>query len=163
MLPVNLAARPPSRPARRSTYWPRVGQEKQRRSRPDPEARPRQYEALEAAPASTRGCLYRGGQRFESPPLHQEVRANRRDFPGSEIARHFRNLCAENRSLRSVWHVQATFLDAYRLKSLAAHFRFQGCCLLRVRRAGFRMAVGGREPRHLIRLGWMDLARREHK
>jgi hypothetical protein len=26
--------------------------------------------------------------RFESPPLH------RRDFPGSEIARHFRNLCA---------------------------------------------------------------------
>jgi hypothetical protein len=47
-----------SRPARRSTYWPRVGQEKQRRSRPDPEARPRQYEALEAAPASTRGCLY---------------------------------------------------------------------------------------------------------
>jgi hypothetical protein len=23
-----------------------------------------------------RGRLYRGGQRFESPPLHQEVRAN---------------------------------------------------------------------------------------
>jgi hypothetical protein len=40
---------------------------------------------------------YCGGQRFESPQLHQVVRANRRDFPGSEIARHFRNLCEENR------------------------------------------------------------------
>jgi hypothetical protein len=66
----------------------RLRQEKQRRSRPDPEARPRQYEAQEAAPASTRGCLYRGGQRFESPPLHQEVGANRRDFLRLRIARH---------------------------------------------------------------------------
>jgi hypothetical protein len=73
-----------SRPARRSTYWPRVGQEKQRRSRPDPEARPRQYEAMEAAPASTRGCLYRGGQRFESPQLHQEVGGNDRGCSGPE-------------------------------------------------------------------------------
>jgi hypothetical protein len=36
--------------------------------------------------------------RFESPQLHQEVCANRLDFPGSETTRHFRNLCAENRS-----------------------------------------------------------------
>jgi hypothetical protein len=35
----------------------------------------------------------------------------------------------------------ATFLDASRLKSLAANFRFQGCCLLRVRRAGKDAAV----------------------
>jgi hypothetical protein len=33
---------------------------------------------------------------------HQEVRANRRDFTGSEITRHFRNLCAEDRSLRTL-------------------------------------------------------------
>jgi hypothetical protein len=31
-------------------------------------------------PASTRVCPYRGGQRFESPQLHQEVRAFRHDF-----------------------------------------------------------------------------------
>jgi hypothetical protein len=30
--------------------------------------------------AVKRGCLHCGGPRFESPPLHQEVRANRRDF-----------------------------------------------------------------------------------
>src|ERR1700722_6327188 len=108
--------------------------------------------------APSQRALHSGGQRFESPPLHQEVRANRRDFPGSEIARHFRSLCAENRSLQSVWHVQATFLDAYRLKSLAANFRFQGCCLLCVRRAGFRMAVRGREPRHeMIAKALLDL------
>jgi hypothetical protein len=76
----------------------------------------------------------RDGHRFE-------FGANRRDFTGSEITRHFRNLCAENRSLRSVWHIQATFLDASRLKSLAANFRFQGCCLLLVRRAGKDAAV----------------------
>src|SRR5271166_1753582 len=34
--------------------------------------------------------------RFESPQLHQEVRANRRDFPRSEIARDFRSLRTEN-------------------------------------------------------------------
>ena len=83
-----------SRPARRSTYWPRVGQEKQRRSRPDPEARPRQYEALEAAPASTRGCLYRGGQRFESPQLHQEVDVSGPRFPAPTIRRQF-SPCAD--------------------------------------------------------------------
>jgi hypothetical protein len=93
------------------------------------------------ATGQARGCLHCGGQRFESPPLHQEVRANRRDFPGSEITPDFRNPCVENRSLRPVWHVQATFLDASRLKSLAANFRFQGCCL-RVRRAGFGTALG---------------------
>ena len=87
--------------------------------------------ARELAPSSD-------GHHFESPQLHQEVRTNRRDFPGSEITRHFRNLCAENRSLRSVWHVQATFLDASRLKSLAANFRFQGCCLPCAHRARFR-------------------------
>ena len=34
-------------------------------------------------PSSARGCLHRGGHRFESPPLHEEVRANRRDFLGA--------------------------------------------------------------------------------
>jgi hypothetical protein len=39
---------------------------------PDSEARPPQYEPLEATPASP----YRDGHRFESPQLHQVVRAN---------------------------------------------------------------------------------------
>jgi NAD(P)-dependent dehydrogenase (short-subunit alcohol dehydrogenase family) len=42
---------PNARPARRS-YWPPTA----RKSSPHPEARPPQYEALEAAPASTREC-----------------------------------------------------------------------------------------------------------
>ena len=69
---------------------------------------------------------------FESPQLHQEVSANRRDFPGSEIARHFRNLCAKSRSLLSVWRVQATFLGASRPKCQVANFRFQSWCSPRV-------------------------------
>jgi hypothetical protein len=76
---------------------------------------------------ASRSHCARDGHRFESPPLHRRVRANRRDFPGSEITRHFRSLCAENRSLRSVWHVQATFLGVALPKSLAANFRFQSC------------------------------------
>ena len=42
--------------------------------------------------AAWRGAPRRGGQRFESPQLHQEVRANRRDFLRRRIARHFRSL-----------------------------------------------------------------------
>jgi hypothetical protein len=38
-------------------------------------------EEREAATGQARGCRHCGGQRFESPPVHQEVRANRRDFP----------------------------------------------------------------------------------
>ena len=76
---------------------------------------------------ASRSHCARDGHRFESPPLHQRVRANRRDFRGSEIARHFRSLYAENRSLRSGCHVQATLLGASRPKSLAANFRFQSC------------------------------------
>ena len=57
--------------------------------------------------------------RWPSVRIPSAVRANRRDFRGSEIARHFRSLCAESRSLRSGWHVQATFLGASRPKSLA--------------------------------------------
>jgi hypothetical protein len=54
----------------------------------------------------------------------KRVLTNRRDFPGPEIARHFRRLCAENRSLRSFGRVQATFLVAAFPKSLAANFSF---------------------------------------
>jgi hypothetical protein len=64
---------------------------------------------------------------FESPQLHQAVGANRRDFPRPEIARDFRNLCAQSLSLQSVWRVERTFLGASRQKSLAANFRFQSC------------------------------------
>ena len=46
----------------------------------------------EAATGQARACLHCGGQRFESPPLHQEVRANRHDFLRRRIARHFRSL-----------------------------------------------------------------------
>ena len=62
------------------------------------------------------------GSQFESPLLRQEVNPNRRDSPRSEMARHFRSLCVENPSLRSVWQVQATFLGAALPKSLAANF-----------------------------------------
>ena len=85
--------------------------------------------------------------KFESPSLHQEVRSNRRDFPGSEITRHFRDLCAENRSLRSVWHVQATFLGASHLKSLAANFRFQSCFAPNVGAARSQAATRGEHRR----------------
>jgi hypothetical protein len=78
---------------------------------------------------------------------HQEVRTNRRDFPGSEIARHFRSLCAENRSLRLVWHVQATFLGVTLPKSLAANFRFQSCIAPRVGAARSQVATRGKHRR----------------
>jgi hypothetical protein len=41
---------------------------------------------------SSRSRRARDGHRFESPQLHQEVRANRRDFLRHRIARHFRDL-----------------------------------------------------------------------
>jgi hypothetical protein len=46
----------------------------------------------EAIARQARGCLHCGGQRFESPQLHQEVGAKRRDFLCHRIARHFRSL-----------------------------------------------------------------------
>ena len=42
--------------------------------------RRRAAEEREAATGQAHGCLHCGGQRFESPPLHQVVRAKRRDF-----------------------------------------------------------------------------------
>jgi hypothetical protein len=39
---------------------------------------------------SSRSRCARDGHRFESPQLHQEVRANRRDFLVRRMARHFR-------------------------------------------------------------------------
>ena len=45
-----------------------------------------------AATGQARGCLHCGGQRFESPPLHQEVRAFWHDFLRHRIARHSRGL-----------------------------------------------------------------------
>jgi hypothetical protein len=44
-------------------------------------------------------ALRRSEVRIPSAP--PRVRPKRRDFPGSEIARHFRSLCAGKRSLRS--------------------------------------------------------------
>jgi hypothetical protein len=65
---------------------------------------------------------------FESPQLHQGVRASRRDFLVRRIARHFRGL-------RRQWAVCQVIPPSVRLicgssrqKSLAANFRFQGCC-----------------------------------
>ena len=78
---------------------------------------------------------------------HQEVRTNRRDFLGSEITRHFRSLCAENRSLRLVWHVQATFLGVVLPKSLAANFGFQSCIAPRVGAARSQVATRGNHRR----------------
>jgi hypothetical protein len=79
--------------------------------------------------------------------LSGSVRGNRRDFRGSEIARHFRSLCAESRSLRSGCHVQATLLGASRPKSLAANFRFQSCYAARGGAARSQVATRGKHWR----------------
>jgi hypothetical protein len=50
-----------------------------------------------------------GGQRFESPQLHHEVRANRRDFQVRRIARHSRGL----RPQQSVCQVYSTVSAAH--------------------------------------------------
>jgi hypothetical protein len=83
------------------------------------------------------------GSQFESPLLHQVVRANRRDFPRRRIARHFSSLPRQGPVSVGVWRFSGAILDVSCRKSLAANFRFQGCCLPHVHRARFRMAVGG--------------------
>jgi hypothetical protein len=62
---------------------------------PQPPANEPRGKGLEDAaehnpPLEVTRTLHCGGQRFESPQLHQEVRANRRDFLGHRMAR--RNL-----------------------------------------------------------------------
>src|SRR4029077_13052559 len=75
--------------------------------------------------------------------------------------------CAENRSLRSVWHVQATFLDASRRKSLAANFRFQSCIAPSVGAARSQVATRGKHRREespslagltTRKRGWLSLS-----
>jgi hypothetical protein len=90
-----------------------------------------------------RAMLHCGGQRFESPPLHQEVRANRRDFLRHRIARHFRGLPPKDRSQQAVRRFSGAIPGASCRKSPAANFRFQGCCSLRVHRVRFRTALMG--------------------
>ena len=66
----------------------------------------------------TQMATSRDGHQFESPPLHQEVRANRRDFPGSEIARHLRSACARKTGLSSRFGaLSRLFLGASRPES----------------------------------------------
>jgi hypothetical protein len=80
---------------------------------------------------------------------HQVVGANRRDFLVRRIARHFREL----RQLQSVcWvfsAVSATHCRRERSKSLAADFRFQGCCLLPCPPRPASNDNSGFEPRYL--------------
>jgi hypothetical protein len=99
--------------------------------------------------------------RFESPQLHQEVRANRRDFLRHRIARHFSSLPRQGPVSAGVRRFSGAIPGASCRKSLAAKFRFQGCCLPHVHRARSRM--WGVEPRHLIRFEWMDHPSREDK
>ena len=51
--------------------------------------------------SSSRSHCARDGHRFESPQLHQEVARTDVISPRSEIARHFRRLCAEQWSALS--------------------------------------------------------------
>jgi hypothetical protein len=90
---------------------------------------------------SSRSRRAHDGHRFESPQLHHEVRANRRDFLRHRIARHFRSLPRRGTVSAGVRRFSGAITGASRRKSLAAKFRFQGCCLLRVHRARFRMGV----------------------
>ena len=49
-------------------------------------------ELQETATGHARGCQDCGGQRFESPPLHQVVRTSGHDFLDHRISRHSRGL-----------------------------------------------------------------------
>jgi hypothetical protein len=108
-----------------------------------------------------RGCLHCGGQRFESPPLHQVVRANRRDFLRHRIARHFSSLPRQGPVSVGGRRFSEAIPGASCRKSLAAKFRFQGCCLPHVHRARFRM--GGRRTSTLdpVRMDGSPLAGRQ--
>jgi hypothetical protein len=98
--------------------------------------------------------LHCGGQRFESPQLHQVVRANRCDFLRRRIARHFRSLPSQVPVSVGVRRFSGAIPGASCRKSLAANFRFQGCCLPLHRARSFDLR--GFEPRPLTRFGWMD-------
>jgi hypothetical protein len=86
---------------------------------------------------------HRDGHRFESPRLHQEVRVNRRDFLRHRIPRHFSSLPRQGPVSVGGPAILRAIPGASCRKSLAANFRFQGCCLPHVHRARFRM-WGGR-------------------
>jgi hypothetical protein len=84
------AARPrfSSRRERLLSHWRCDEQVQQRRSRAGSRGAPSAVSALGSGGAVTaRVRLLRGGQRFESPQLHHEVRASRRDFLRHGIAR----------------------------------------------------------------------------
>ena len=89
-------------------------------------------------------ALLRRGQRFESPQLHHAVPTNRRGFPRRRIAGHFSSLPRRRLVSVGVRQFSGAILGACGRKSLAAKFRFQGCYLVRVYRAQFQLAVGGR-------------------
>jgi hypothetical protein len=74
-----------SRPARPWRRWPRVGRGKQRRSRTGSRGAPSGNIKPWKRRRRHSGCPHSGGQRFESPQLHQEVGANRRDLTNGAI------------------------------------------------------------------------------
>ena len=78
------------------------------------------------------------------PQLDQEVRADRRDFLRHRIARHFRSLPRQGSVSVGVRRLSGAIPGASCRKSLAANFRFQGCCLPRVHRAHFERQFGVR-------------------
>jgi hypothetical protein len=112
-------------------------------------------EPLEATALSPRGCLLRAGLRFESPPLHQEIRANRRDFLRHRIARHFRSLPSQGPVSVGGPAILRGNSRPSRQKSLAANFRFQGSCSLRVHRPRIRTALMSSNSTTLHPV-WMD-------
>ena len=105
---AGICAKRPSRIAGQSVTfggrWNRLWAKARLRRR-----RRRAAEEREAATGQARGCLHYGGQRFESPPLHQVVLANRRDFLRHRIARHSRGL----RQRQSVCWVVSTVSAAH--------------------------------------------------
>jgi hypothetical protein len=105
--------------------------------------------------SQVRGCLYGGGQRFKSLQLHQVVCTSWHDFLRHRIVRHSRGL-RRQQSVCWVFRPSPWLIGGVcGRKSLAANFRFQGCCLPHVHRARFRTAAGF-EPRHSTGSGWMD-------
>ena len=71
---------------------PRAGPGKRRRSRPDPATCPGRKPSRTGSGGAVSARLRSGGQRFESPQLHQAVRTSRHDFLRRRIARHSRGL-----------------------------------------------------------------------
>jgi hypothetical protein len=98
-----------------------------------------------------------GGQRFESPQLHQVVRANRRDFLRHRIARHFSSLPCQEPVSVMVQRFSGVIPGAPCRKSLAANFRFQGCCLPGAHRTDLETpSVFGPRDFEPVRMGWIS-------